>query len=536
MSNKRIIKLSLLFIIVTIYTLLFIYNIFLLNTIRFNWSIVDDNKYNSIMDTREEYQEDMINHIRFNDVELFDVFDKNEFFYSMLEKDKYRYNPFIKYESDLSNTRIVILNNRITDDLIANNEHIKLLIYNADYYKEYEVVVTTLPIMNISFEDNEENNGKLVQTTYELHSDGVDSDIYGNLFLFDNTNNIKNESALKFHVRGGTSTWYIKKGFKLSLKDEVGNSNNLNLLDMRKDDDWILYAGYDDQERIRNVFSARLWYDCCSANNDFGIKAGMYYKYIELFMNGKYSGLYALGFPIDEKQLSIQDGEVLFKKEYWTYDFNGRIDGYELKSKGDPLYSSNVLIDYYKKLQSSDSVDDIGGMIDINNQIDFYLFNILVQNVDGVSDKSSKNLFISFKNDDENRMKSLYVPWDLNFTFGNLWSQTMNNQIDIYGISSKNNDSQYNSLGIGRIRELNGDLAINMIKKRWNDLRTTYFSNKYINSIIDGYQFDIFYSGAMNRDMLQWPDSTFNDSKDLKHFKNYVEERLEYMDYYIYSL
>ena len=71
MNNNIIIKSSLFFIIITIYTLLFIYNIYLLNNIRFNWIIVDDNKYNSIMETRSEYQDDMINKIEFNGNELY---------------------------------------------------------------------------------------------------------------------------------------------------------------------------------------------------------------------------------------------------------------------------------------------------------------------------------------------------------------------------------------------------------------------------------------------------------------------------------
>ena len=82
----------------------------------------------------------------------------------------------------------------------------------------------------------------------------------------------------------------IKKGYAVSLTQEsVGGhlrDNDISLLGMRQDDDWVLYAAYNDQEKIRNVFSCNLWKDFCSTDNERGIDTGVEYRYLELFMNG----------------------------------------------------------------------------------------------------------------------------------------------------------------------------------------------------------------------------------------------------------
>ena len=110
-----------------------------------------------------------------------------------------------------------------------------------------------------------------------------------------------------------------------NLKKEEPEENQQSVLGMRCDGDWMLYAGYNDQEKIRNVFSANLWYESCAENNIFDVKNGMEYRYVETFFNDHYMGLYAIGFPIDELQLELQHAlksdhvsEFLLKKMRWV--------------------------------------------------------------------------------------------------------------------------------------------------------------------------------------------------------------------------
>ena len=171
----------------------------------------------------------------------------------------------------------------------------RLAAYNDSFYHEYALVCTTLPLMNI-----------------ESDTQVGDEDVPVHMTLFDNRKGAAQrltQSDGDMHIRGGSTRTYPKKGYKLSLtKESLGNNvrlNKVSLLGMRQDDDWILYAAYNDPEKIRNVFSSVLWKNTCAMDNAFGIDNGMEYRYVELFLNGEYWGLYALGYPIDDLQLSI---------------------------------------------------------------------------------------------------------------------------------------------------------------------------------------------------------------------------------------
>ena len=539
MSNKRVIKSSLTFIIITIYTLLFIYNIYMLNIIRFNEVVVDENTYYSILENKNEYEGDMLDKVFFNGNELFDVANTNEFFYSMVVNDNHKYNPYITYKSNTNDTKIVLLSNYITDELIANNDHIRLLAYNDYFYKEYEIVVTTLPIMNISYEDNEENRKKYNITLEDIDEDNNEYNISSKVYLYDNQLNNANNSDVLFHVRGKSSLTFPKKNIKLNY------SNNINIFGMGNSKDWILYSAYEDIEKIRNVFSSKLWYDCCSIHNEANVRVGNYYKYIELFINGEYRGLYAIGQSMNRKNLNIKDDDYLYKKSSWlieSEDINSLSNAYEIKTKNtsiDPLY------DYFNSINSSNR-EYIISSIDIGNQIDFFIFNNFSQNVDGGLYYDSHNLYILLSKSNQ-KYKGIYIPWDLEYTFGDLWN--VDDYYDYAFDDKLKTNIIFKSSPIYKlITDMDDKDIIAKVKERYYELRRTSFSEKNILDILSLYEKNIFYSGAYRRDAAvflngscRYYDNTYRIKDyncnylydDLTIFKKYVLERLKYMDDYI---
>jgi hypothetical protein len=311
---------------------------------------------------------------------------------------------------------------------------------------------------------------------------------------------------------------------------------------MRQDDDWILYASYNDQEKIRNVFSSNLWYESCAINNSFSLTNGMEYKYVELFLNNEYWGLYALGFPIDEKQLSINgDDEYIFKNIQWNNPKEDIIENVIENNKKlvNKVKNKDIawqeLQNYYTKLFTSKNKEELYSIVDIDNLIDYYLFNNFVQAIDNYKYQIQKNVYTTFKKIDE-RYVVLYTPWDLDYTFGNDYCNIKEENYTIYGISVKTNViTKLNS--IYYLQQL-GDENINgLIKNRYKELRDTYWSDDHISKLIDDYEAEIYNSGAFIRDMNKWPDGTYNDyNTKLKEFKEYVLERLVYTDEYINSM
>jgi hypothetical protein len=407
------------------------------------------------------------------------------------------------------------------------------MIYNKKNYRIYSLSLTTLPLINISY-----NSDKEIE---KENNTGID------FTLFDNQKGVSNriiESKASIHLRGVSSLSYPKKGYRIFLKDDNGDNNHLNLLDLRKDDDWILYSAYNDPEKIRNVFASNLWYESSAQVNHFNIKNGMQYKYVELFMNHHYWGLYALGYPIDKKQLDLASDEYLFKKRDWATSEQDVLKNKELDKLQDYDLINNVndfndawrqLINYYYNLQTNKDIDDIYELVDIDNEVDFYLFINIIQGRDNVNDKTLKNSYITLKKD-KNKYIAFYTPWDLDMTFGNTWSSKEKNYTNI-GDLKYNDNVEFNLSSIKHLMDLNDKSIIKKIKNRYKYLRKNAWANKNLNVLIDNYEDDIYNSGAFDRDKIRWVEGSYNSKKDkLNDFRKYVLKRFKYFDSYIESL
>lgn len=528
-----------LFIIILITFILFFVFVFTEKNIVYNNVIISSSEFDNITKTRKKSNELIIEKLEFNDYALLLENSTNTFYYSLIENNKNAYNPVISYTSKGNNTKISFVEEKIDDDLIANNKKIKLVIYNDNEYNIYYILCTKLPLINIKYDSNAVLN----------HETNEKMEFY----LFDNSSNAVNRvvnSEGYIHIRGASTSSYPKKGFKLSLTkkspSENERKNYISLLNMRQDDDWILYAGYNDQEKIRNVFATNLWYDSCADNNSFNVTAGNQYKYVELFINNEYWGLYALGYQPDEKQLNLTKdsygnyNEYLFKKisweqsELWSKNKIVYMKGYELVSEDNSTAANHLLSNYYHILQNTTISNDIYNIIDVDNTIDYFLFNELILGADNPHAMSIKNVFIVLKKEN-NLYKTIYVPWDLDMALGNLWNETYKNYTIEYG-----NESLYNNFKLNGVYFLNklGDKEIvEKTQNRYNQLRQNQWSDENITETILNYQSKIFDSGAFLRDKNRWPDGNYiSETIKLSKFNDFVIQRLKYMDDYVNSL
>ena len=484
---------------------------------------VSESQFEQIKADRVESSENLINELFFNEERLF--FDKtqNTFYYSMVEDSDTADNPYIEKKTANASVALAFLNEKITAENIKENHTFSVIAYDDDSYSEYKLKCTTVPIMNIDCDSEIEWNNVLMTMT-----------------LFDNRNNAYQRltaSEGNIHIRGATSSAYPKKSFRISLvQNSLGNNtrpNKISLLDMRQDDDWILYPAYNDQEKIRNVFSSNLWKYSCAKDNSLGIDNGMEYKYIELFINNEYWGLYALGYPIDELQLEIDfnKDEHIYKKNSWHTDeivddiLDDKYNDYETTITGGNDYQA--LKNYYINLSGSQgNLDNIYNSFDINNAIDIYLFTNLIQGVDNISVQNNmiKNMFISIKNHNGKNI-ALYTPWDMDATWGNLWNFP-------YGTNSEYNRAMEHG-GLQLLIESGNKEIWQSIFNKYKKFRQTLWSEDNINSMLDEYEDDIYNSGAYIRERERWPDGFYTDGQNsLSDFRSYVMDRLQKTDEY----
>ena len=312
-------------------------------TVKYSECVISREQADDLIAEREEAV-CLIENLVFGEETLFYDDSDETFYYSLVEGDTDGYDPIIKIKSELKDLKLAFLEDEITVKGIKNNETISFLAYTSEVYCTYHLKCTTLPLMNVECQE-------------EIPDDSVPMEVT----LFDNSASAVGRlvcSGGEIHLRGATARAYPKKGFRFSLRTEsVGGSvrpNHISLLGMRQDDDWLLYAAYNDQEKVRNVFSSNLWEYTCAADNAQGIDFGMEYKYLELFMNGRYWGLYALGYPIDEKQICIDTNSseaVLYKHglggESLQFTKDGGIFGCLEETQDENMQSRSFLQHYY---------------------------------------------------------------------------------------------------------------------------------------------------------------------------------------------
>ena len=426
---------------------------------------------------------------------------------------------------------------RITDELISSNTPLEAIVYNAEEYRRIKIVCTTLPIISVACDD-------------EIEDEYVPMEMR----VYDNRRDATNRLTIcsgKIHVRGNTSAMYSKKAYRITLSDLSPGKNrrelDISLLGMRKDGDWILYAAYNDQERVRNVMSSNLWYDTSAKRNGFGVDNGMEYRYCELFVNGYYCGLYALGFPIDEIQLGIGRGEYTYKKYTWKremsidyLDTDAINDNYTIREGEIDAGWSEAwapLARYYTFLQSVDSADKkLYGICDIDNAVDVFLYLCFVQGVDNVNGWASLNLLQTVKKSDGSPVM-LFTPWDMDQTYGNHWNADKPNFIFAYGTPA--HTISVMKFSPVYLLMMHGDRdMIKTVQDRYRELRSGEWSDGAIDALIDRYEKIIFGSGAYLRDIERWPESSMIDdpSRGLDDFRAYVKEHIKYTDDYIYGL
>lgn len=495
----------------------------------FNDCIVSSLEFESIMESRKESNSSLITDVVFNEEKLFYDHTDATYYYSIVEDDELAYDPIVKVLSQEKNIRIAIKEKSINRELISKNEMIELVAYTDSSYSIYHLRCTTLPLMNIDCEEEiTEENAVMSMRLFDNRVGSVQREIWSDGLI---------------HVRGGSTKSFPKLGYKISLTtDSLGGNrreNKRSLLGMRQDDDWILYAAYNDQEKIRNVFSSNLWMDTCGGNNSFGLENGMRYEYIELFFNGEYWGLYALGYPIDDLQLKINDNskECIYKKILWTSEYpitytpEGEIGGYRIVSKGKKDWS--LLYDFYEKLNDEQTDNEwYYSSVDIQNAVDYSLFVNLIQGIDNVGNNLTKNMYLTAVECKDGTYKFLYTPWDMDITWGNDWGSDAHNLTMPYSL-----DATYNlpmESGSLYMLLINHDsYAWEALTGRYWELRSDLWSEENLSRILGEYESQIFDSGAYLRDRSRWPEGSYeNPECKLSVFKEYLFERLKELDLY----
>lgn len=383
----------------------------------------------------------------------------------------------------------------------------------------YRVVFSGMPIMVIETQDG----GMIRDDMSDAKMRLFDLNFPGREYV---------SASCQTRVRGGTSRGFAKKGYKLVLDEKQ------SLLGMRRDDDWILAALYDDAGLIHNKFSYDVWREI-ARDNSVKKDDGTTMEYVELFCNDTYLGVYGLIERIDAKELSLGDTEDILYKCYGRELPNESQDWIPVLRKAYGIkYPSVYEIDEWMPLQkylavftAKDGITDYEravSMLDMENAVDHNLFIMLSY---GCDNNQRKNTFYvaEWGGNANPGYTMIKVPWDCNATWGNFWrsGEAFNNTI--YE-SERITDPNLWSEDMKALFLCRPDEIGKLMRERWSDLRRDVLTGEKLVGMLDEEFSYLHGSGAYDRNYRRWPNGTAYWNDD--YIYEFVEGRLEYLDGY----
>jgi len=235
---------------------------------------------------------------------------------------------------------------------------------------------------------------------------------------------------------------FAKKSYAIKLKDEFGQKIDTTFLGMRSDNYWILDAMAVDKARMRTRVAMDLWLDFSAKPYYIDAKPkvcnGSRGRFVEVYVNDSYEGIYCLMERIDRKQLKLKKTKdntingVLYKSSSWRGSFFGELTPYDNNSDTwmryeyeypDPEDSLITWAPLYDAMLFADTAssevfaEQAADKYDIPVFMDYFLFTTLLS----ARDNCGKNLYLSYY-DINQASKLLITPWDMDHSFGRMYN------------------------------------------------------------------------------------------------------------------
>lgn len=412
--------------------------------------------------------------------------------------------------------------------VIADGKKFPFTVYDSNSWATYYVVFTGLPIIDLAT-----NEG--LYATEEITGTAV---FYDTDFSLHGTQ----QSEYNGHIRGNTSRMYPKKGYKLNLTytNEYGEEegNKLSLFDMRKDDDWILYAIYNDDTKLRDSLSMAVW-DMFGAN---AVSETSYYgpkmTYVEVFADNHYYGLHGLMEPVDGKQLDLAEEDYSYKRKNpggvrYKYDNfmeatdpTEIIEGFEIKAgvlNEEAWHPMAYLSDMLTSSEGEEKQEE-SQIINEDSVMRMWLF---LQIITG-HDHTAKNLFYVAKYNDELEYdyQFYFAPWDMDLTWGNVSVGEINPYYTDYEEHTYDDRVYWETADWFIDSNYNGTL--DKARELYKELRKTTLTDEVVEEIILDLDSKIRDSGAFQRDKNRWPEGIH--AKNCNQLLDYAKKRLNFLD------
>jgi hypothetical protein len=365
-------------------------------------------------------------------------------------------------------------------------------------------------------------------------------------------------------IRGNSSTMFPKKSYTVETQTIIGTNNNVSLLGMPRENDWVFHGPYSDKSLMRNVLAYHL-----------GNKTGKWSprtRFFELYINDQYNGVYVFTekIKIDKNRLdlaSLKDRDTIGNEvtggyilkldrpestdieneDYWFSPYRAwtsrqqRVPIILHHPKGRDLnkpqkdYIRKHITDFENAMFSADYKDKELGyrpFIDLQSFVEYYIITELSRNLDGYRIST----FLHKDKDSKGGKITMGPYWDYNICFGNA------------NFFSAGNTQGWVIDGMGDAdayampfwwEKLRLDPYFNShLKKKWNEMKSDFLNTTYLNKFIDSCAYELKDAQSRNFqtwDVLSrhvWPNNYVGGTyaNEVTYLKNWLRDRINWMD------
>ena len=369
-------------------------------------------------------------------------------------------------------------------------------------------------------------------------------------YLTDSTNEsyLNYDGRIGIELRGSSSQALDKKpyGFTTLLEDDDSN-NNVSLLGMPSENDWVLNSLAYDPSMIRDYLS----YTLASNMGNYAPRVA----YIEVVVNGDYKGVYFLTEKVkrdsdrvnlkkiadDENSFPELTGGYIVKADKttggdeiawtmpnyggWDTNFLHHYPKTEDITNEQDNYIENVFYDLAAQTNPANTsiVDGYPSMIDIPSFVDYMLMAEFASNPD------SYQFSTYFHKDRGGKLRAGPI-WDYNLSFGN--------DLFVFGFDRSFFDVwqfDFENRGAKFWRDLYQDETFNCyLAKRWFELieANQTFNYLTISNLIDSYV--ALLSESQERELQRWPPqedwpTVADQAQNILEMKDWIQERINWM-------
>ena len=406
---------------------------------------------------------------------------------------------------------------------------------------------TTLPLLIIN---TTQTNEIFDEPKVQAYMGIVDNGPGQTNSIFDDYNDY--DGFIAIEIRGASSQLFDKKGYGFETQLEDGTNNNVELLGLPEENDWILHGPYTDKSLLRNVLAYHM-----------GELTGRYTprtRLCELFINDDYRGVYVLTERIkrDENRVDIAnlkpediEGDELTggyivqidrddnstNLDGWYSDYpDNKFFVFHVPNEDDiqpqqRAYIQGYFDEFESKMAAADYQSTYLGYLDIDSWIDYFLITEVGKHIDAY-----KLSFYMNKKKLSNGGKIHFGPlWDFNLAFGN-FDFACPPEPEGWAFEWRGTCDNSHPFWVSKLTEI--PEVSHQINCRWNELRDGPLSSGAMIDFIDEKVAEI--GDAQERNFNRWPilgeyvwpnnfiGNTY--AEEIGYLKFWLNQRLGWMD------